>query len=259
MHLTWLDSNTWLLEIGNQRILVDPWLVDSLSFSNIDWLFKGYRTQNPPIPENIDLILLSQGLEDHAHPPTLKQLDRNIPVIASVNATKVVQGLNYTNVTTLTHGETFTFKQNLEIKATKGASLGPNLTENGYLIKDKSTNFTLYYEPHGFHDPSLQSNTPIDVVITPIMDFTLPLIGPIIKGNSSALEIAKWLQPQAMLPTAAAGDVIYEGLLTNFLRSVGSISEFKATLAKNNLLTEVIEPKPRERFELQLLPRSLAV
>ncbi|MGD1912253.1 MAG: MBL fold metallo-hydrolase, partial [Rivularia sp. (in: cyanobacteria)] len=27
MYLTYLDSNSWLLEIGGQNILIDPWLV----------------------------------------------------------------------------------------------------------------------------------------------------------------------------------------------------------------------------------------
>lgn len=259
MHLTWLDSNTWLVEIGGQRILIDPWLVDTLTFGNLNWLFKGCKTQNDPIPENIDLILLSQGLEDHAHPPTLKQLNRNIPVVASANAAKVVQGLGYTTVTTLAHGEIFTLNQSVEIKATKGSSIGPNVVENGYLIKDLESSFTIYYEPHGSHDPLLQSAAPIDVVITPIMDLTLPLIGPIIKGTDTALEVAKWLKPQVMLPTAAAGEVIYEGLLINWLRAVGNIEDFRSRLAENHIATQVIEPKPREKIELQLQPRVLSI
>lgn len=259
MHLTWLDSNTWLIEIGGQRILIDPWLVDALTFGNLNWLFKGSRTQNHSIPENIDLILLSQGLEDHAHPPTLKQLNRNIPVVGSVNAAKVVQKLGYTTVTTLAHGETFTLNQNVEIKATKGSSIGPNVVENGYLIKDLESKLTIYYEPHGFHDPSLQSAAPVDVIITPIMDLALPLIGSIIKGTDTALEVAKWLKPQVMLPTANPGDVIYEGLLINWLRAVGSIEDFRSRLAQNHLSTQVIEPKPREKFELQLQSRVLTM
>src|SRR6476469_2445707 len=107
MYLTWLDSNSWLIEMGGQRILLDPWLVGPLMFGNINWLFKGTRPQERPIPDRIDLILLSQGLEDHTHPPTLQQLDRNIPVVASPNAAKVVRELGYKQVTTLTHGETF--------------------------------------------------------------------------------------------------------------------------------------------------------
>lgn len=259
MHLTWLDSNTWLIEIGGQRILIDPWLVDTLTFGNLNWLFKGSKAQNDPIPENIDLILLSQGLEDHAHPPTLKQLNRNIPVVGSANAAKVVKELGYTTVTTLAHGEIFTLNQGVEIKATKGSSIGPNVVENGYLIKDLESRLTIYYEPHGFHDPSLQSAAQVDIVITPIMDLALPLIGPIIKGTDTALEVAKWLNPQVMLPTAAPGEVIYEGLLINWLRAVGSIEDFRLRLAQNHLATQVIEPKPREKFELQLQPRLLTL
>jgi L-ascorbate metabolism protein UlaG (beta-lactamase superfamily) len=256
MYLTWLDSNSWLLEIGGKRILVDPWLVGSLSFSNLDWLFKGSRSQERQIPENIDLILLSQGLEDHAHPPTLMQLDRSIPVVASPNAAKVVKQLNYTQVTALGHGETFTFSQNVEIKATPGSPIGPTLLENGYLLKELETGFTLYYEPHGYHSPSLKEDTPVDVVITPMIDLALPLVGSIIKGRNKAFEVAQWLQPQVMLPTAAGGDVIFEGLLLSVLKAVGSVEEFRSLLEKNNLSTRVLEPKPGERFELQLQKRS---
>lgn len=259
MHLTWLDSNSWLIEIGGKRILLDPWLVGSLVFGNIDWLFKGSKVTERPIPENIDLILLSQGLEDHAHPPTLKQLDRTIPVVGSPNAAKVARELGYTQVTALAHEEKFALNKNVEIKAIPGSRIGPTLIENGYLVKELKTGFTLYYEPHGYHSPSLKEEAPVDVVITPIIDLALPLLGPIIKGTKSALEVAKLLQPQVMLPTAAGGDVAFEGLLMSLLRAVGSADELRSSLAENNLSTRVIEPKPGDRFELQLDQRALAL
>jgi L-ascorbate metabolism protein UlaG (beta-lactamase superfamily) len=193
------------------------------------------------------LILLSQGLEDHAHPPTLKQLDKNIPIVASPNAAKVVEQLAYTKVITLNHGETFTLNNQVEIKALPGSPIGPTLLENGYLLKEMSSNLTLYYEPHGYHSPQLKQLAPIDVVITPMIDLALPVLGPIIKGMKSALEVAKWLQPQVMLPTAAGGDVIFEGFLIKFIQSKGSVEEFQALLDKNNLATRVIAPKPGEQ------------
>ncbi len=259
MHLTWLDSNSWLIEIGNQRILLDPWLVGSLTFNNLDWLFKGSKTQERPIPDNIDLILLSQGLEDHAHPPTLKQLNHQIPVVGSPNAVKVAQGLGYSSVTSLAHGETFKLNNQVEIKATPGSLIGPNLVENGYLLTELASGFTLYYEPHGTHSPQIKQLAPVDVVITPLLDLALPLVGPIIKGTNSAIEVVKWLQPQVILSTAAGGDVVFEGFLIKFLKAVGSIEEFRSLLAKNNLTTRVIEPTPGERFELQLEKRVLAI
>ncbi|MBD2626941.1 MBL fold metallo-hydrolase [Trichormus variabilis] len=247
MYFTWLDSNSWLMEIGRQRILIDPWLVGSLTFGNLDWLFKGSRLQERPIPENIDLILLSQGLEDHAHPPTLKQLDRNIQVVASPNAAKVVEQLGYTQVITLAHGEHFTLNDQVEIKALPGSPIGPTILENAYLLKELASNLTLYYEPHGYHSPQLKQLAPVDVVITPMIGLGLPVLGPIIKGMNSALEVAKWLQPQLMLPTAAGGDVLFEGLLNKFIQTQGSVEEFRALLEKNNLSTRVIAPNPGEQ------------
>ena len=257
MYLTWLDSNSWLMEIGGERILLDPWLVGNLVFGNLDWFFKGSKNTDRQIPANIDLILLSQGLEDHAHPPTLKQLDKNIPVVGSPGAAKVAQNLGYSQVTALAHCEKFTLNNSVEIKAVPGSPIGPMLVENGYLIRELETGLKLYYEPHGYHSPSLQEDAPVDVVITPMIDLAIPLIGPIIKGSKSALSVAKMLQPQVMLPTAAGGDITFEGLLMSLLREAGSVEELRSQLAENHLTTKAIAPKPGERFELQLEKRSL--
>ena len=258
MYLTWFDNNSWLLELSDQRILIDPWLVDTLTFGNLDWFFKGSRSQERPIPENIDLILLTQGLEDHTHPPTLKQLNRHVSVVASPNAAKVVQGLGFTSVTSLVPGESFTFNNQIEIRAFPGSSIGPTLIENSYFLQELATGLTLYYEPHGNHSPQLKQLAPVDVVITPIFDVVLPLIGSIIKGNNSAVQVAKWLQPQVMLSTADAKETTYEGLLSKILKTEGSIADFRLLLEKNNLPTQVLDPNPGDRVDLQLKKRILA-
>jgi len=258
MQLTYLDSNSWLIELGNQRILLDPWLVGPLVFGNAGWFFKGERRTPRQIPENIDLILLSQGLEDHAHPETLKKLDRQIPVVGSPNAGKVVRELGYTQVTELPHGQSFSV-DGLEIKAVPGSPIGPMLTENGYLLKELETGHTLYYEPHGYHSETLKDLAPIDVVMTPIIDLGLPLLGPILKGTETALKLAQWVTPQVMLPTAAGGDIAFEGLLVSFLRAEGNLEDFRSMLARQNLSARVIEPTPWERFEVPLQPRTAKV
>ena len=253
MYLTWLDSNSWLIEMGSQRVLLDPWLVGSLIFGKMPWLFKGDHPTPPIIPDKIDLILLSQGLPDHAHLPTLEQLDRNIPVVASANAAKIVNGLGYTNVTTLAHGEHFTLAQSLKIQALPGSVVGPNLVENGYLLTDLTNHATLYYEPHGSHSAALKDIAPVDAVITPLTDLEIPLLGSVIKGMKSAVQAVEWLQPQVILPTAAGGNVVFEGLLLSILRGSGDIDQFRALLTQQNLMTRVMEPKPGERFEVELI------
>lgn len=250
MRLTWLDSNSWLIETKQMRILLDPWLVDDLVFANQTWFFRGYRQQPRAIPENIDLIILSQGLEDHSHPPTLKALDHNIPVVASPNASKVVKELGYTQITTLAHGQEQIIPGKLKITATRGSQVGMSSIENGYLIQDLDDNTTIYYEPHGNHSPQLQDIPPVDVVITPTISIDIPLLGAVIRGLESTVQVAKWLKPQYIIPTAAGGDVEFEGLLSSLLQAKGSNEELRALLLQNQLDCQVLEPKPGEVVEI---------
>ena len=250
MYLTWLDSNSWLIEIAGKRILLDPWLVGSLMFGNASWFFKADRPESHPIPENIDLILLSQGLEDHAHPPTLKQLNPKIPVVGSASAAKLVKELGYSEVKALTHGETFTIPDLLEIRAVPGSPTGPTTLENGYILKDLVQGTSIYYEPHGYHASVIQEFAPIDVVITPIIDLKLPLVGTVIKGQEGAVQVAKWLKPKVILPTAAGGDLKYSGLLLNLLKAEGTADTLRSLFSLNKIQTRILEPQSWQRFEV---------
>lgn len=259
MQLTYLDSNSWLIEIQQTSILLDPWLVGSLTFGNQAWLFEGSRSVTRSIPEHIDLILLSQGLEDHAHPPTLEQLDRQIPVVASPNAAKVVQKLNYHHIYPLEHGESYIhgFEDpskpvSFKITAVPGSPIGPTLVENGYVIEDLIGQHKIYYEPHGYHSEAVKSLAPIDVVITPIVDLKIPLLGSIIRGQQEALEICQQLQPQVILPTAAGGDVQFSGILNSILQAEGSPESFQSLLQQHGLSTKLINPRPGEKFMVEL-------
>jgi L-ascorbate metabolism protein UlaG (beta-lactamase superfamily) len=249
MFLTWLDSNSWLIEMGGKRILLDPWLVGSLSFGNLTWLFEGKKNRVRSIPENIDLILLSQGLPDHAHVPTLEKLDRSIPVVGSPGAVKVAEQLGY-QATALGHGEEFVLADAVKIRAFPGSPVGPTTVENGYLVTDLVQQSRLYYEPHGYHSPTLKEFAPVDVVITPIIDLKLPLLGAVIKGSTSAVQVAEWLKPQVILPTAAGGDISFEGLLMSVLKAEGGADQVRSLLAEKGLGVKVMEPGAWERFEV---------
>ena len=253
MNLTYFDSNSWLIEIDGQRILLDPWLVGELTFSNAPWLFRGKKNNPQPIPDNIDLILLSQGLEDHAHPPTLKTLDKQIPVVASPNAAKVVKELGYATVTTLDHEESFELGNRVSIKAVPGSPIGPTLTENGYIIRGLESSKSIYYEPHGYHSDSLKNAAPIDVIITPIINLKLPLLGAVIKGQNTALQVCKWLNPQVILSTAAGGDINFSGLIMSILKADGTVEKFNQLLEQNHLATKAVDPQSGETIELSLI------
>jgi L-ascorbate metabolism protein UlaG (beta-lactamase superfamily) len=252
MDATWLDSNSWLIELGGRRILIDPWLVGELVFGQQAWLFKGSHPQPRTLPDNVDLILLSQGLEDHAHPPTLKALDKLIPVVGSASAAKVAASLGFTEVTALAHGERFTLGENVTIQAVPGSPIGPTTVENGYILRDAATGHSLFYEPHGFHALSLKEEGPIDVVITPVLDLALPLVGPIIRGQKGALELTDWLQPQVILPTADAGEVQYSGVLISLIKAIGGADALQTALQAKGLDTQVMPPKVGQTLKLDL-------
>jgi len=46
---TYFGANGWLLELAGRRILVDPWLVDSLVFPPGPWLFRGELPRPWPV------------------------------------------------------------------------------------------------------------------------------------------------------------------------------------------------------------------
>jgi L-ascorbate metabolism protein UlaG (beta-lactamase superfamily) len=252
MQVTWFEANTWLVEWAGLRLLFDPWLVGPLVFGQLDWLFKAQRRR--PIaawPSHLDAIVITQGLEDHCHPLTLSHLDRGIPVIASPSAAKVVRGLGYQQVTALAHGQTTTLADRLTIQAVPGAPVGPTQVENGYFLREDCTGQTLYYEPHGYHQGILGLVSHVDVVIAPVMDLTLPLVGPIIRGNQVALALAQKLRPQVMLSTAM-GDYEASGFLLQLVQVKGDISTFQQQLAQAGLPTQAMELPPQQAVTLPL-------
>lgn len=247
MRLTWLDNNSWLIEIADKRILLDPWLVGPLVFGDLEWLFKGVKAKAYDVKKPIDLILLSQGLEDHAHTPTLKTLDRSIPVVASPNGAKAAKKLGYTEVHSLPHGKDYTLENKIQIKAFPGSPIGPQLVENAYVITDLVDQQKLYYEPHGYHSPELAEETPIDVVLTPIVGISILHLLPVLQGQKTTLELCQTLKPKMILPTATARETEYQGILTSVLRQEGSIEAFSQELQKHQLTTAVMTPKPGEK------------
>jgi hypothetical protein len=64
------------------------------------------------------------------------------------------------------------------------------------------------------------------------------------------LELCQWLQPKIILPTAAAAQITYEGVIAKIVKEDGSIDAFRQLLTDNHLKTEIIAPKPGEKVNL---------
>ncbi|MEL7083975.1 MAG: MBL fold metallo-hydrolase [Cyanobacteria bacterium J06597_1] len=252
MRFTWYGANSWLIEVSGLRILLDPWLVGPLEFGGLSWLFRASRDRSPTIPEAIDLVLVSQGLEDHSHPETLDTLEKSIPVVGSPKAAKVCRQLGFEQVTPLDFGETYRLHDRVEILAIEGALTGIK-PENGYVLKAVETGSKIYYEPHGFYPDSLQEQAPVDVVIGPVSDIAIPLAGAIVRGNTSAIELTKMLQPRYFLRSTAGDDgVVYGGLLSSVLKARGSVEALQAAIDNLRLNTQVLSPSVNEPLQLSM-------
>ncbi len=259
MKLTRIDLNSWLFHLAGRTILVDPWLVDPLVFYGQPWLFTAYHETpiafTPETLPPIDVILLSQGVDDHCHKPTLERLDRSIPVVASPTAANVVRQLGYQQVTAIAHWDVFTLGDTLTITAVPGAEIQPGQVENGYLLKDSTTNETLYYEPHLFplKTPAAQLGH-IDVAIAPVVGQVLPLLGQVIMGPLQAMHLVETLNPHFFVPTTL-GEIRAEGILPKFIQTVGSVEEFRDRLLASGLPTQLRLPAPGETLELTAIAR----
>lgn len=250
MQLTWLDNGSWLIELADQRILLDPWLVGPFQFGNGGWFFQAQRNQPREIPANIDLILLSQGLPDHAHPPTLKALDRSIPVIGSPKAAALATRLGYRSVTALADGDEVCLGERVTIRAIAGSPEGLKAMGNAYTLRDTVSGFSLYHEPHGVHRDSLAAQTPVDVVLSPALNVRT-VFGSRLEGEQLALRAAELLQPRFLLPTGAGGDLTYSGLLTKLLREDDQPSQLQERCTEAGLPTRVLQPQPWQPLRLE--------
>jgi len=238
---TYYGANGWLIEFDKIRILIDPWLNGDLTFPPGDWLIKGKLHKEVEAPKDINFLLLTQGQPDHAHPPTLEKINKSITVIASQAASRVVKDIGFKKIYTLKPHEKFTYN-NLIIQATKGASV-PN-TENGYIIDHNLD--SIYIEPHGFLDKNINTRH-IDVVITPVIDFALPIAGKFIKGKTILPELIKLFNPSTVLASTTGGDITFTGLINNFIRVDGSFEDKKLF---KNLSTNFISPKQFKEYIL---------
>ena len=239
---TYYGANGWLIELDKTRILIDPWLNGDLTFPPGDWLVKGELAKEVEIPSGIDFLLLTQGQPDHAHPPTLDRINKSIPVIASLAASNIVRKIGFTQINTLKPGEAFK-NNNINIQASSGAAV-PNI-ENGYIIE--SALDSIYIEPHGFLDKQIKPRN-IDLLITPVVDYSLPLAGKFIKGKTVLPQLLKLFNPRTILASTTGGDITFRGLINNLIKVDGSVEDVSILEDTSTIL---INPEPLKEYRFE--------
>ena len=221
---TYLGSNGWFIKFPKTNLIIDPWLKGDLIFPPGEWFFKGSLGEEISLDKEIDIILLTQGLPDHCHIPTLEMFSKDIPIICPKSASGILEKIGFNSIKVLKPTEK-TNQLNLSFEATAGAPV-PQI-ENGYIVKDAQNN-GFYIEPHGYLDESLNKQN-LDAVITPTKNLELPLVGSFVKGADVIPKLIKKFNPKFILSSTVGGDAKYSGFLNNFI----SVHEYKEELNCN--------------------------
>ncbi len=221
---TYLGSNGWLIKFKNTNLIIDPWLKGELIFPPGEWFFKGSLEEEITIDKKIDIILLTQGLPDHCHVPTLEMFKKDILIICPKSAIETLKKIGFSSIKVLKPTEK-TNHLNLSFEATAGAPV-PQI-ENGYIVKDNQDN-GFYIEPHGYLDENL-NNQSLDAVITPTKNLELPLVGSIVKGADVIPKLINKFNPKYILSSTIGGDAKYSGFLNNFI----SVQDYEEELNCN--------------------------
>ena len=209
---TYLGSNGWLIKFKKTNLIIDPWLKGDLIFPPGEWFFKGSLEKEILIDKEIDIILLTQGLPDHCHVPTLEMFRKDIPIICPKSAFEKLEKIGFRSIKLLKPNEKTT-QFNLSFEATAGAPV-PQI-ENGYIVKDDQDN-GFYIEPHGYLDENLNKQS-LDAVITPTKNLELPLVGSFVKGADVIPKLINKFNPKYILSSTIGGDAKYSGFLNNFI------------------------------------------
>ena len=221
---TYLGSNGWLIKFKKTNLIIDPWLKGDLIFPPGEWFFKGSLKHEITIDKEIDIILITQGLPDHCHVPTLEIFRKDIPIICPKTAFETLKKISISSIKILNPTEK-TNQSNLSFEATSGAPV-PQI-ENGYIVKDDQDN-GFYIEPHGYLDENLNKQN-LDAVITPTKNLELPLVGSFVKGADVIPKLINKFNPKFILSSTIGGDAKYSGFLNNFI----SVHEYKEKLNCN--------------------------
>ena len=221
---TYLGSNGWLIKFKKTNLIIDPWLKGDLIFPPGEWFFKGSLHQEITIDKDIDIILLTQGLPDHCHIPTLEMFRKEIPIICPKSAFAKLEKIGFSTIKTIKPAEKIQ-QYNLNIEATAGAPV-PQI-ENGYIVRDDEDQ-SFYIEPHGYLDENLKRQN-LDAVITPTKNLELPLVGSFVRGADVIPKLINKFNPKFILSSTIGGEAKYSGFLNNFI----SVQEYKEELNCN--------------------------
>lgn len=182
--LWWLGQAGFALEACGHRLLIDPYLSDSLAKKYRGKEFDHIRLVPPPVsPESLsglDFVLCTHAHTDHLDPETLAPIMPINPrcrvvVPMAMAETALARGVPLVNLVCLDAGESTDLSERLEVTGVASAheALETDAAGHhkfmGYILKFK--NFTIYHGGDGVPYPGLAETLAaekIDLALLPV-------------------------------------------------------------------------------------------
>jgi L-ascorbate metabolism protein UlaG (beta-lactamase superfamily) len=245
------DYQSWALEHGGKRLLIDPWLTDEMSLPPGHWLFG--RTRAAPVSVThwlpVEALVLTAHFSDHLHPGTLAALPKTVPVFASKWAARAVKALGFTQVTALRDGERATVWDGLELEA---IAPGFPYSHNSLGYVFGAGGQRLYFETHVVNAERAKARLgKVELLVAPVQSVRLMGI-PLVMSPERAVEVAKVLAPEKWVPTGNDPQVAHGAFSRTMLFYRGAVKDFGELLRASGVATELLEPAPGESISLSL-------
>ena len=228
------DYQSWAVEQGGKRLLIDPWLTEEMCLPPGHWLF-GRRRAAPVAVTTwlpVHAVVLTAHFSDHLDPTTLAQLPKDVPVFATRTAAALVRRLGFSNVTALRDGERASVWSGLDVEAiAPGFPYAHNSL--GYVFSGDDKR--VYLETHMVNvERAAERVGAVDVMVAPVQSVRLLGI-PFVMSPEKAAAVANVLKPKRWVPTGDEPGRSH-GLLHSLLLSYrGAVADFQQRLRETTL------------------------
>jgi L-ascorbate metabolism protein UlaG (beta-lactamase superfamily) len=190
--LTWLGHSTVVIDIDGTRLVTDPELRRRV------WHL---RREPPPETGPLDGILVSHTHFDHLDRPSLRGLDRSLPIVVPRGAGELVRRSGFSRVLEVEAGEELEVA-GLAVRATHAehdSSRGPLLARAaavGYVVEGSTS---LYFAGDTDLFDGMAELAPVDVAILPVSGWGSRLPAGHLDPRGAA-EALRLLRPKLAVP-----------------------------------------------------------
>jgi L-ascorbate metabolism protein UlaG (beta-lactamase superfamily) len=248
MHLRRLDDyQSWALERGGARVLIDPWFTHALSLPPGHWLFGRRRTSVPFPVDRVDAVVLTAHFSDHLDVPTLRTFPKETPVFGTPTAAKLVRRLGFTRVSALRHGEQAEVLPGLGLQA---VAPGFPYAHNSLGYVFSADGKRVYLETHMLHpERARASASSVDVLLAPVQGVRFVGV-PFVMAPERAVAFARALTPKRWVPTGVDPQLAHGLMQTTMLSCCGAVEDFARLLEASGAPTTLVTPAPGDAFEV---------